>query len=156
MNWSNKTNAHYDRNDKTCQKQHHFGRESQIEHVSEHDTLNLNLTINQNSHVQSLRKLIAQKVYLLIKINQNLTWNSHIQSLTKLTAQGDKLARVKHFIDQNTRNIYYIAYIQSHLDLLNMFSPVIKSGSVFRAWESLHEIGVEYFLFISFLTLSVI
>ena len=43
--------------------------------------------------------------------------NAHVHNVTRLIAQKVyQLAKIKHFIDQDTRKTYYISQIQSHFD----------------------------------------
>ena len=51
-------------------------------------------------------------------IDQHLTWNSHLRALTKLTAQKVyQLSKIKHFLDEHPRLIFFKSFIQSLLDL---------------------------------------
>lgn len=46
-----------------------------------------------------------------LTINQHFTWNSHVQSLAKLVIQKVYyLAKIKNVIDEDRRRTYYILY----------------------------------------------
>jgi hypothetical protein len=72
-------------------------------------------------------------------IDQHLTFNSHILKLTKQTAQKvHQLSKIKHFLDEHARVIFFKAHIQSNLDYCSTVWDMCPSYTIKRLC-SLHK-----------------
>ena len=72
----------------------------------------LNLQYNN----QAIPQVIAHKL-LGVNIDQNLQWSYHIDMISgKIAQKVYQLNCIKHYLDMQTRKIFYFAYIQPHLD----------------------------------------
>ena len=50
-------------------------------------------------------------------IDQHLTWNQHIESLTKLISQKvHQLRKIKNYLNESGKKAFYFSHIQSHID----------------------------------------
>ena len=66
-----------------------------------------------------LEEVDAHKV-LGLTIDKNLSWSYHISSLAKkLSRKVFQLNRIKHFLDQHTRKLFFHAYIQPDIDYVS-------------------------------------
>lgn len=65
---------------------------------------------------QPIREVQEHKL-LGITIDNNLSWNQHIANLSKnISKKTYQLSRIKHFLNEHTRKLYYTAHIQSSID----------------------------------------
>ena len=65
---------------------------------------------------KTLEEVDAHKL-LGLTIDKNLSWSSHVSYLTKkLSRKVFQLNRIKHFLDQHTRKLFFHAYIQPDID----------------------------------------
>ena len=73
---------------------------------------NVSITINK----QPIERVSHIK-YLGVIVDNNLSWAYHIKEITSKIAKSTyQLARIKHFIDERCRKIFYHAYIHNKLD----------------------------------------
>ena len=52
-----------------------------------------------------------------LNIDNNLSWSNHVSTLSKkISKKVFQLNRIKHFLDQHTRKLFFYAYIQPDID----------------------------------------
>ena len=70
--------------------------------------------------VNSLSMISNDKIFGVF-VDQNLTWSDHIRHLSKkITSSIWLLSKVKKFLSQEHRILFYKSYIQPHIDFCNI------------------------------------
>ena len=76
----------------------------------------LDLKFNEES-----LSMISNDKILGVFVDQNLTWSDHIRNLSKkITSSIWLLSKVKKFLSQEHRILFYKYYIQPHIDFCNI------------------------------------
>lgn len=99
-------------------------------------------TLNVAVGTTQIEQVHEHKTLGLI-IDQHLTFNSHVLSLTKLTAQKVyQLSKIKHFLDEHSRMIFYKAHIESHIDYCSTIWDRCAASCIERL-HSLHRRAIR-------------
>ena len=79
-------------------------------------------------------------------IDNNLSWNFHVSKLTrKLSRKIFQLNRIKHFLDQHTRRLFFHACIQPDIDYASIAYD-LASRNCLRYLESAYRRAVKLIL----------
>ena len=77
----------------------------------------LDLKFNEES-----LSMISNDKILGVFVDQNLTWSDHIRHLSKkITSSIWLLSKVRRFLSQEHRILFYKSYIQPHIDFVILF-----------------------------------
>ena len=78
-----------------------------------------------------------------ITIDQHLTWNYHVESLTKLIAQKVHLLRkIRHFLNESGKKAFFFSHIQSHIDYCSTVWDGCSAANL-KTLNSLHRRAVK-------------
>ena len=65
--------------------------------------------------------MISNDKILGVFVDQNSTWSDHIRHLSKkITSRIHLLSKVKKFLSQEHRILFFKSYIQPHIDFCNI------------------------------------
>ena len=91
----------------------------------------LDLKFNEES-------LISNDKILGVFVDQNLTWSDHIRHLSKkITSSIWLLSKVKKFLSQEHRILFYKSYIQPHIDFCRV-APLKRISKKFLGYRKEH------------------
>jgi hypothetical protein len=99
-------------------------------------------TLSLNIGASQIESVHEHKTLGLI-IDSHLTFKSHVLSLTKKTAQKvHLLSKVKHFLDEHSRILFFNAHVQSHIDYCSTVWDRCPAFCI-RRLRSLHKRAVR-------------
>jgi endonuclease/exonuclease/phosphatase family metal-dependent hydrolase len=91
---------------------------------------------------QNLEEVSHHKVLGVI-IDNNLSWSNHIQHLCKKVSKKTyQLSRMKHFLNEHARKIFFTAHIQSAIDYASTLWDA-ASGNIMKPLNSLHRRAIK-------------
>jgi hypothetical protein len=91
---------------------------------------------------QTLGEVSHHKV-LGVVIDNNLSWSNHIQHLSKKVSKKTyQLSRIKHFLNEHARKIFFTAHIQSAIDYASTLWDA-ASGNIMKPLNSLHRRAIK-------------
>jgi len=91
---------------------------------------------------ETLEEAVCHKI-LGIVVDNNLSWSNHISTMCKtLSKKIYQLSKIKHFLNDHSRKLYFIAYIESYI---NYASTVWDSASenILKPLKSIHRRGLK-------------
>ena len=106
---------------------------------------NLTEKIDLKINNKILEEVDTHKI-LGLNIDKNLSWASHISSVTKkLSKKVFQLNRIKHFLDQHTRKLFFHSYIQPDIDFASTCWDLASKVSL-KPLESLFRRSIKLVL----------
>ena len=89
---------------------------------------------------------VSHHKVLGITIDCNLNWHQHISTLCKRTSQKVfQLSKIKHFLDQPSRKLFFLAHIQSSIDYASTIWDS-ASANALKPLQSLHKRALKLVL----------
>ena len=99
--------------------------------------------------------MISNDKILGVFVDQNLTWSDHIRHLSKkITSSIWLLSKVKKFLSQEHRILFYKSYIQPHIDFCNIVwgsSSETNKQEILRLQNRACRVILEYFIIFIYL-----
>ena len=104
-----------------------------------HTLIKLNVNGKQLENVESY-KLLG------LTLDNNLSWSNHILKLTKkLSRKIFQFNRIKHFLDQHTRKLFFYAFIQPDIDYASTCWDLCSKNYI-KPLERLYKRAVKIIL----------
>lgn len=86
---------------------------------------------------------VSNHKILGITIDNNLSWSTHIKNISKnITSKSYQLRKIKHFLTQQARKIFFTSYIQSSIDYASTLWDQ-ASNNLIKSVVSVHKRAVK-------------